>query len=303
MVKKLKILYFILIMLVSLPAQADIAPPPMTSFQAYINKQGHFIMKPADWKYKQFRENYKLLSSENKNDYRGEYHDGLALVYKDGKFSFTDENGREAGSNFVPICRTRSLSGGYHNDHKCSAQTMFSEGLAPVKYDEKPYVYLNHKKLEAVIPDGFVWNQNSWHDVYGEEKDGKFYAVTSDYNQKQGLTKAYINYEYKYGYMDTKGNIAIETKFNELYPFSEGLAAVCRNHNHCGYIDKTGKMVIKPDFLHAGAFNNGAAQVQARTRTIIAPFSIALLILVLIAGISFKRDMKKAAEKQADAGS
>jgi len=299
MVKKLKILYLILIMFVSLPAQADVAPPPMTSFQAYINKQGHFIMKPADWKYKQFRENYSLLSEENKNDYIGEYHDGLALLYKDGKFSFTDENGREAGSNFVPICRTRGQSGVYHNDHKCSAQTMFSEGLAPVKYDEKPYVYLNNKKLEAVIPDGFVWGQNSNHYVYGEEKDGKFYVVTSDYNQKKDLIETYIRYEYKYGYMDKTGRIAIETKFNELYPFSEGLAAVCRD-SHCGYIDKTGRMVIKPDFLHASAFYNGAAHVQARTRTIIAPFSIALLILVLIAGISFKRDMKKAAEKQAD---
>lgn len=287
-------------MLVSLPAQADIAPPPMTSFQAYINKQGHFIMKPADWKYKEFRENYKLLSSENKNDYIGEYRDGLALCYKYGKYSFADENGNdiiEAGK-FIPICRHRKRNR-YTNDYKCSAQTMFSEGLAPVKFDEKPYVYLSHKKLEAVIPDDFIWGNDS-DSVYGEEKDGKFYAVTSDYNQKQGLTEAYINYEYKYGYMDTKGNIAIETKFNELYPFSEGLAAVCRNHNHCGYIDKTGRMVIKPDFLHAGAFYNGAARVQARTRTIILPFSIALLILVLIAGISFKRDMKKAAQKQAD---
>ncbi len=47
-----------------------------------------------------------------------------------------------------------------------------------------------------------------------------------------------------------------------LATFSEGLAAV-RVGNERGYIDKTGKLVINPQFDVAGDFHNGRAVVSS----------------------------------------
>src|SRR5947209_1542723 len=64
---------------------------------------------------------------------------------------------------------------------------------------------------------------------------------------------------YKEGYIDTTGQVAIEPRFDRAADFSEGLAAVgfdtertqrgcsdCDPNQHWGYIDKTGRIVIKP---------------------------------------------------------
>jgi len=47
--------------------------------------------------------------------------------------------------------------------------------------------------------------------------------------------------------------------------FSEGLAAVC-SLGKCGYINKYGKIVIKPLFDSAYSFRNGLAQVHIGSR-------------------------------------
>jgi hypothetical protein len=64
-----------------------------------------------------------------------------------------------------------------------------------------------------------------------------------------------------WGYMDTKGNFAIEPQFGLALPFSEGLAAV-RVKNGFGYIDSTGKFVIPPQFEQAGPFVDDLAAVR-----------------------------------------
>ncbi|MBP5241278.1 MAG: WG repeat-containing protein, partial [Bacteroidales bacterium] len=48
-----------------------------------------------------------------------------------------------------------------------------------------------------------------------------------------------------WGFMDKTGNVVIEPQFTEAGDFSEGLAKVSVDWKW-GYIDQTGKFVIKP---------------------------------------------------------
>lgn len=67
----------------------------------------------------------------------------------------------------------------------------------------------------------------------------------------------------KCGYIDRTGNIVIEPRFHGADQFSEGLASVAVSDNGYaqGYIDETGKIVIKPQFDIAGRFSEGVAPV------------------------------------------
>jgi len=65
----------------------------------------------------------------------------------------------------------------------------------------------------------------------------------------------------KWGFEDNKGTIVIETQFDEVQRFSEGLAPV-KIYGHWGYIDETGIFVINPTFTAAGDFKNGLALVE-----------------------------------------
>lgn len=65
------------------------------------------------------------------------------------------------------------------------------------------------------------------------------------------------------GYIDRTGRIVVKPQFNMSRPFSEGLAAAASPTNsEWGFIDKTGSFVIKPRFAAAGAFRDGLAPVK-----------------------------------------
>lgn len=49
----------------------------------------------------------------------------------------------------------------------------------------------------------------------------------------------------RYGFIDKTGKIVIKPEFDYVGPFSEGLAVVWIGNKY-GYIDKTGKYIWKP---------------------------------------------------------
>jgi len=65
----------------------------------------------------------------------------------------------------------------------------------------------------------------------------------------------------KRGFIDNSGKLVIRPMFEFVWDFSEGLAPACL-HEKWGYIDKTGKIVIKPQFQEAQSFSEGLARVQ-----------------------------------------
>lgn len=65
----------------------------------------------------------------------------------------------------------------------------------------------------------------------------------------------------KWGYIDKSGNIIIKPQFDHASHFSEGLAVIKIN-NKSGYIDITGKVVIAAQFDGADGFSEGLAAVN-----------------------------------------
>jgi hypothetical protein len=72
----------------------------------------------------------------------------------------------------------------------------------------------------------------------------------------------------KKGYIDKTGKVVIAPQFTYAYPFSESLAAVTMSASGSdawGHIDKAGRWVVEPKFQWASSFSGGLAPVN-RTR-------------------------------------
>lgn len=65
----------------------------------------------------------------------------------------------------------------------------------------------------------------------------------------------------RYGYIDPKGQWVIEPVYQSADDFSEGMAMVKRN-GLCGYVDANGKEIIACQFEDAGPFSEGFAAVK-----------------------------------------
>lgn len=61
------------------------------------------------------------------------------------------------------------------------------------------------------------------------------------------------------GFIDKTGKVLIEPKYKKISYFSEGLAAVSPDGENWGYIDKTGKMVVEAKFYEPTSFHDGLA--------------------------------------------
>ncbi|MDF2891203.1 MAG: repeat protein [Clostridia bacterium] len=65
----------------------------------------------------------------------------------------------------------------------------------------------------------------------------------------------------RYGYINKSGLVVIKPQFEDAYNFSEGLARISVQHKY-GFIDKDGKIVIEPVFDDAGDFIEGMVRVS-----------------------------------------
>ena len=63
------------------------------------------------------------------------------------------------------------------------------------------------------------------------------------------------------GFIDKTGEVVIQPQYDGANDFTEGLSAVITN-SKTGYIDITGKMVIEPTFDYGAPFSEGLAQVS-----------------------------------------
>ena len=72
----------------------------------------------------------------------------------------------------------------------------------------------------------------------------------------------------KMGYINRSGEVVIQPQFDYALPFTEGLAVACiyGNSRKCGYIDETGKFVISPQFGDALRFSEGLAAVMIENK-------------------------------------
>jgi hypothetical protein len=204
--------------------------------------------------------------------------ESLFPVEDRGRGGFVDKSGRIA----IPLC--------------FDAVGDFSEGLARFERDKK-WGYIDKTGTVAIEPR-FPWAQEfseglarvqlsgsrlgpdaKWGfiDTTGaividERKDsssGEHSNIGSDSAESafhDGL--ALIDIEGKKGYVDRTGKVVIAPQFRYAYPFSEGLAAATKSasgDDGWGHIDKTGRWAVEPKFQWASSFSDGLAPVN-RTR-------------------------------------
>ena len=96
-------------------------------------------------------------------------------------------------------------------------------------------------------------------------------AIPPQFRDTYDFSEGLALVETKHGehvFIDTKGDVALKFDFDyePQYPyFSEGLVAI-KIDGKCGFADKTGKIVITPQFDEAYPFREGVTCVRIRSR-------------------------------------
>jgi hypothetical protein len=211
-----------------------------------------------------------------KFDHAGDFSEGLAAVKLAGKYGYIDQTGK--------VVIPPRFDGG----------RPFSEGLAVVvicHFDRKGeilryrYGYIDKSGTMVIQPRGvesLKWLSMFFRGLAFSEgracmKQGKLgfidktgkMVIPARYNDVQPFSEglAAVKVKGKYGYINRSGKIVIPPQFNDAGPFFEGLAPVHgdASRNQGGYIDKSGKLIINgAEFVLARAFSEGLAAVMGK---------------------------------------
>lgn len=170
------------------------------------------------------------------------FSEGLASVLTNGLFGFIDKSGK-----FVI-------------EPRFATPSQFREGLAavelPVK-DFKPYKYYGTYvrplgKLMFVDKTGNTAIKFDSNVV----KINDFSEGLAVIDVKESEKKFYT------GFINNTGKMTVKLTFDaNVQNFSEGFASFYTKDKF-GFLDKTGKIVIKPIYRQAGDFHNGLAQIS-----------------------------------------
>lgn len=166
------------------------------------------------------------------------FSEGLAIfssLYDDDfKEGFMDKHGIEV----IPA----------EYDYACP----FSEGLAVVKKRNQHYVFID--KMGRVVLEKTKNIVFSWNEFIPRRAE-----FSSACNFREGLAR--VECFGKKGYIDKTG-LFTSIRCDSLHDYSEGLAVFSvDNYTKCGYIDKTFKVVIEPQYRPADDFHEGRAKV------------------------------------------
>lgn len=151
--------------------------------------------------------------------------------------------------------------------------SFFYEGVGQVHLDNGAFILFNRdgKPLSAQVKGAALFHEGlaaSQHPVTMQvgfmDKSGHWVfqleGVESVGDFHQGL--AYIQRNGKYGYINSKGEEVIATRFEKARDFSENLAAV-KQDELWGFINPEGKVVVQPQFDGVSDFQEGAAAVMS----------------------------------------
>lgn len=226
----------------------------------FINKFGKVVIPPD------YKATFGGKSNIGADDAEDSFHDGLAKIEIHGKTGFIDQTGKVV----VPAEFTYAYP--------------FSEGLAAVTKsstgdDGWGYIDITGK---WIIAAQFAWASSFAGDMAPVNSGrGCEYIDTTGASVlkppaplgktdcaevwgdfSEGLSR--WKFGKKYGYIDSSGKVVIKPRFDLTFHFSEGLAAV-EIGGKWGYIDKAGKMVIAPkDLEHVEDFRHGLAFVTTK---------------------------------------
>lgn len=142
-------------------------------------------------------------------------------------------------------------------------------GLAEIDTKKQSHTMITEfsYKITGDFIDGICWVK----DYYSEKRaymNVKGELLTPWYDNATDLSNNFATFEAaeKWGAIDKSGKVIIAPQFDYLSNFSEGLAGFCSIKNgdfeKWGYIDQTGKVIIEKNLGWATNFVNGYAIVR-----------------------------------------
>jgi len=256
--------------------------PDGSILYGYINIDGEVIVEPQYERAEEFSDDRGAVMSKD-NDKWGFINKDGDLIIKpiyDDVFSFS------YGLAGVEI---NNKWGFINKDGEISIELiydkigLFSEGLAYAEIDKKKRFINNKAELVFEVDnyyevssfsDGLVRffnfdNTTSKVDMGFFNKIGNLVLDVSQYNMVQDFSNGlamvrigeYPN-EYKYGFINKKGELVVDLLYDDARSFSEGLALVNIGGlgiGNWGFINKKGKVVIEFDYFLGKSFSEGLA--------------------------------------------
>jgi len=149
----------------------------------------------------------------------------------------------------------------------------FSEGLAAVKVDNK-WGFIDTEGHLAIRPQfaaAFCFREGVatvFSELGTQIVDRSGTAISEGFETIDFVSEGRVPLmrNAKWGSLDLQGKPVIPLTYDEMRPFSGGLAAV-QKENKLGYIDRNGMVTIPFQFDHADAFANGLAPVRIGKET------------------------------------
>ena len=219
----------------------------------FIDKTGKFVIAPQFDSVGNFNNGRAFVTNDLKNYYIDrsgkkvfDAPEGCSSNFSEGMLACS--SGTKAGQGYL------DTSGSWVLQPKYDATRQFTEGLAFVKLK-----YPNAREYGIIDKTGKL------------VAEPRFFYVLP-FSEGLAFVKYYENTKEVHGYVDHSGAVVlklaidIEGVFNDS-SFSDGLALVKvkdkgYNQYKYGYIDKTGKFVIPPQFASAEPFYAGMALVE-----------------------------------------
>lgn len=149
----------------------------------------------------------------------------------------------------------------------------FSEGLAAIKVDNK-WGFIDTEGHLAIRPQfaaAFYFREGVAtvdSELGTQIVDRSGTAISEGFETIDFVVEGRVPVmrKEKWGFLDLQGKMVIPVAYDEMRPFSRGLAAV-QKENKWGYIDRNGTVVIPFQFEDAGPFANGLAPARIGKET------------------------------------
>lgn len=183
----------------------------------------------------------------------------LYRIQKDGLYGFIDSTGREViapqyiiADRFseglaLVVVDTTKISTRDFTGCKTFMDTLRMSLDNPVVTQYR-YGYIDYRN-KIIVDTSLIY---SCEDIF-EEFD-KLRCYNSSILFQDQKTR-------KYGFLNSKGEVAIPAMYNDATTFSEGLAAVQDTSEKWGFVDSLGSTVIEFKFSHALEFSDGLARI------------------------------------------
>ena len=185
------------------------------------------------------------------------FSEGLAVVEKDKKYGYVDQNGKEV---VPPIYYSAdSFSDGVavaYSKDDCTWHIIDKAGNVKAQlkgYDNVGY-YFSNGLIEVRKDDKY-----GLADTTGKEVIPPTYDIIYGFNE--GL--AQVKKDGKYGFVDQTGKEVVPLKYDisTSLEFNEGFARVVKD-GKWGFVDQSGKEVVPPIYDSVESFNEGLARVK-----------------------------------------